>query len=287
MAEAAETTTETTTDTAATTETATAAAATAAATTTEVKADWPQDWRTKLSPDEKHAKQLATFASPQALFDSYNVLRQKLSSGELKSNLPDKATPEQLAAWRAENGIPENPEGYGIEAKDNPTIPGFLKFAHEKNMHPALVKDLLDYNKQEVERQKEVREQESAQLRQETEDTLRKEWGEDYRRNTNLLTQLLDSTAADADLKTDILETVKMNAGLARWLMQISNIHNPVATILPAGNNNPAGAIDDEISSIEKLMGDHSSDYWRGPKAEKMQSRYKELITARDTLKKR
>ena len=38
----------------------------------------------------------------------------------------------------------------------------------------------------------------------------------------------------------------------------------------------------DEIASIEKLMGDRSSDYWRGPKANDIQQRYRDLVEARD-----
>lgn len=33
-----------------------------------------------------------------------------------------------------------------------------------------------------------------------------------------------------------------------------------------------------ELEEIQKLMGDRRSDYWRGPRAEKLQARYLELL---------
>ena len=53
---------------------------------------------------------------------------------------------------------------------------------------------------------------------------------------------------------------------------------------MPTGSGNAGKSVQDEIASIEKLMGDRSSDYWRGPKAAEIQQRYRSLIDARDDL---
>jgi hypothetical protein len=42
------------------------------------------------------------------------------------------------------------------------------------------------------------------------------------------------------------------------------------------------GAIDAELAEMLPLLGDRQSTYWRGPKAETMQERYRALIAARD-----
>jgi len=54
---------------------------------------------------------------------------------------------------------------------------------------------------------------------------------------------------------------------------------------VPPGTGDIGAAIGDEIANIEKLMGNKASDYWRGPKAEKMQERYRQLVAARDKQK--
>ena len=67
--------------------------------------DWSDDWRSKMAGgDAKEAKRLERFASPKEVFKSYRAFETRLSSGELKSALPKDAKPEQLTAWRAENG---------------------------------------------------------------------------------------------------------------------------------------------------------------------------------------
>src|SRR5688572_23894721 len=76
-------------------------------------ADWPADWRQKLAgEDKKTLERLGRMASPADLLKSYRALEQKISAGELKKGLPENATPEQVAEWRREQGLPEKPEGY-------------------------------------------------------------------------------------------------------------------------------------------------------------------------------
>ena len=47
--------------------------------------------------------------------------------------------------------------------------------------------------------------------------------------------------------------------------------------VLPAGSPE-ARTISEEKASIEKLMGDKNSDYWKGPRAQGLRERYVELI---------
>jgi hypothetical protein len=69
-----------------------------------------------------------------------------------------------------------------------------------------------------------------------------------------------------------------------RWLATTARELNPGATVVPAGGDQ-AGAINDEIGKLEKMMGNHGSEYWKGPNAAKNQERYRQLIEARDRRK--
>lgn len=101
-------------------------------------ADWPDDWREKLSAgNEKLAKRLARFSSPEALLKSWQSLEQKLSSGEFKRQLAADASDEEKAAWRAENGIPDKPEGYEL-----PTIKGHEWSDVDKTIANGFLADL-------------------------------------------------------------------------------------------------------------------------------------------------
>ncbi len=97
------------------TTTAPAATVTTTPVVTESKTAWGEDWREKLAKgDEKKLKSLQRFASPEALTDSYMSAAERIRSGELKTVLPKDAKPEELAAWRKENGIPETPDKYDL-----------------------------------------------------------------------------------------------------------------------------------------------------------------------------
>jgi hypothetical protein len=76
---------------------------------------FPASWRDDLSgPDKAFRKTLDRFDSPAALARAYKELTTRLSSGDLRSTKPppDNATPEQVAAWRAEQGLPQNAAAY-------------------------------------------------------------------------------------------------------------------------------------------------------------------------------
>jgi len=71
-----------------------------------------------------------------------------------------------------------------------------------------------------------------------------------------------------------------------KWLIDMALVANPATTLVPGAGDNIVGAVDDEIKSIETLMRSKTSEYWKGPKAYDMQKRYRELVTARDNMKK-
>lgn len=261
--------------------------------TKDVKATWPEDWRDQMANgDEKVRKQLDRFASPKDVTNAWRAFQVKLSAGELKSTLPKDAKPEDVAKWRTENGIPEKhtdykmPDGIVVGDADKPLIDLFLQDMHGKNASPEMVQTAVaSYYK--------IQEQQAAAIaeadvshKDEMENTLRAEWGAEYRGNVNAITSMLST--APGGIKDKIL-SARMADGRAimndpdvlRWFATTSRELNPVATVVPSGGDQ-MGAITDELAGIEKLMGNRQSEYWKGPKADAMQARYRTLVAARD-----
>jgi hypothetical protein len=128
--------------------------------------------------------------------------------------------------------------------------------------------------------------------KQTTEDALRAEWGNDYRVNINAIGGLLDTAPKEVseavlNARTSDGKAIMNDPAIVRWFVQLAREANPVATLVPGSAGTGPQAIDTEISSIEKLMGNKNSEYWKGPTADKMQSRYRELLEARDRMKSR
>src|SRR3990167_11368320 len=70
---------------------------------------WDDGWREKIAgTDEKLLKRLERYPSVKAATDALIEAQTKIRSGEVKFTLKDSATPEEIATWRKDNGIPED-----------------------------------------------------------------------------------------------------------------------------------------------------------------------------------
>ena len=259
---------------------------------------WPDDWRQRVTTDEKHSKTLERFASPKALFESYASLRQRVDSGELKLQkpFPDKGTPEEQTAWRKSNGLPEKPTDYKLEFEDGlvfgdadkPVVDEFLASAHSLNMPEPQVKGMLRWYHSLQEKTAERREQADTEFLQKSEDALRTEWGNEYRRNINLVKGLVETIPenvreAFVGARLASGEAMINHPDVARWLVSTARTVNPVSTVVPGAGGNVAAAIEDEIGQIETTMRTDRKKY---NSDDKMQARLRELYNARDRAKK-
>ncbi len=302
-ATAAATTTQAATSTAATA-TATQAATTTTQAATAVQATWREDWRETYakSPDGKvdqeKMMQLSRYASPPAAFDALIAAKNKIRSGEYKSTVPfpDKGTPEEQLAWRKEAGIPEAPDKYEVKLNgkalsddERAEVQDFLKVAHASNMSPAHVNAVLQHAREQQQKDDEAVAQMDASQKQQTEDALRAEWGPDFRRNENMVSNFLASVPESvrdkfANARLDDGTLLKNSVEMQRWLAKQAFDQGIVTTVVPGSGGTIATSIDDELKSIEGWMkapkgSPDNAKYW---KDEKVQARYRDLLDARE-----
>lgn len=262
--------------------------------TTELSTDaWGEDWRKNYAgDDDKMSKRLERYASPKAALDALVAAQNKISSGELKSALQPDASDEEKVQWRADNGVPEKFEDYEVELpnglvvgeEDKPVVDSFLEAAHKSNLHPNQVNDALAWYYDNQDKMAEQLETQDAEAKQSGEDALRVEWGTDYRRNIQLANNLLDQ--APDGLKEQIMgarladgSPLGNNPDALNWLVGMSRKINPIATVVPSSGTNAVQAIETELASLKSMMGDKTSEYWKGDSAAKNQERYRELLS--------
>jgi hypothetical protein len=259
----------------------------------EVKSDWPDNWREKYSTDPKVLKRLERYASPKAALDALFAAQTKISSGELKTALKPDSTPEEKAAWRVDNGIPATPAEYDIALPDGRVVgeadkaivDEFLKTAHESNLHPSQVKDALGWYFTKQDQEVAARDARDVESKMKSEDVLRAEFGQDYRKNVTLAKQLLDS--APDGVGEQIMggrlpdgTPIGNSPEVIRWLVGLSRELNPIGTVVPGSGTNAVQAVESEMAALRSKMGDRTSDYWKGPTAARNQERYRELTSA-------
>lgn len=265
----------------------------------DAKGYWPDDWREKAANgDAKVSQRLGRYASPEAVATALIAAQNRISSGELKTVLGKDAKPEEIATWRKENGIPETAAKYDLQLGDGlvvgkddlPLVNKFLEAAHGTNQTPDQVKASLRAYYAVQESITQQRAEADMQAQDDATDSLRAEWGNEFKRNMNQISGLMDSVGGKG-LKDQFLSgrladgtPIGSSPAALKMLLSLALINNPAGTVVPAGGGNMMQSVEDEISKIEEGMRKNRTAY---DKDEKTQARYRELLGAREQLKTR
>jgi hypothetical protein len=254
---------------------------------------WQDDWRAKAAgTDEKMLKRLERYSTPKDALNALAHVQTRISAGELRSALPKDAKPEEIAAWRTENGIPEAADKYDLKLsdgltigdEDKPIIGEFLKAGLEVNLNNSQASKVVDWYYGEVERQTEAREAADQQAATAAQDALHAEWGPEYRANINMIESLLDTAPNGVKDKFKFGRLadgtpIMADPDTIRWINGMARQINPVTSIVPNAGGDLAGAIDSEIAGIEKVMRTDRKAYNAD---DKMQARLRDLYSARE-----
>ena len=255
-------------------------------------ADWPTDWREKAAGgDAKKLQRLGRFTSPQALADAFIATQNKLA--ETRPALTKDAKPEELAAYRTALGIPETPEKYDLTGLDfdqteKAMVDKFLTSAHSANMTPTQVRASLEAFTKLSEDARNTRLSDDEALKTKAEDKLRSDWGNEYRTNINLITNLLDGAPSgfrDKFLHGRLSDGTPIGSDpdALQFLVNLARERNPAGVVVPSGVATES-AVMDELSKIEKVMRTDRAAY---NKDEAMQARYRELLVYRENQRLR
>jgi hypothetical protein len=254
-----------------------------------VETKWPSDWREQLAAgDDKRLKQLQRYSDYTAFANKAFSLEAKLSSGEYRRPLPKDATPEQVAEWRKENGLPEKAEDYKIELpngvvlgeSDKETVAELQKFGFEKNLPPSTLNELTSWYYSRQDQLSKAQEVSDQNYHEESKDSLMAEWGlKDYRQNISAMASVRDQMPqglADRILagRTADGKLIGDDPTFLKWFASVSRELNPHASVvgLDAGRT-----VDGELETIRKLRREDPTKY---DQDKAMQARELELITA-------
>ena len=74
------------------------------------------------------------------------------------------------------------------------------------------------------------------------------------------------------------------DVGVLRWLADRAREYNPTLALVPGDPASAAKTIGEEVANLQALMGKKDSEYWKGPKAQQLQERYRKLLEAKERL---
>lgn len=187
---------------------------------------WPDTWREEMAAATANEKALELFkryASPTEFAKAHVSLVEKLRTGELKRAMPppegaDEAT---IKAWREERGLPPTPDDYKVptlagvdfENLDETTRADLNEFrtaAHGTNMTQTQADAAMGVAIKLAERQMERQADADAANMERLDDTLRAEWGREFKQNLRTTHAWLTQQFGDA---TDAILLARMPDG--------------------------------------------------------------------------
>lgn len=273
-----------------------------------VPATWPTDWRERAAKENaENLRYLKRYKSPESALTGLFNLRSRMDSGEFRKAMPsleglsEEKASEAMTAWRAEAGVPEKaeayyeglPEGMKIADADKPYVDNYFAKMHARGISAQDAHEGLQaYYEGQVQAEEAQHEKDSLH-RQEAEDTLRAEWGPEYRANLNGMHALFDAQAPEG--LREKLFSARMADGVPlgddpdvlRFLVGMGREMNPGGTVTPAPGMDAAQTIKDEIADLERQSADtkgKESDYWANSNK---QARLRELYEIEEKMKRR
>lgn len=241
--------------------------------------------------DDKFKSTLERYASPADAGKAFREARATISGGAYKQAPGEGATEDDIKAYREANGIPleaggymENlPEGLVVGDDDKEIMGDFLSALHSENVPPSVAHKAIEWYNGFAEKQQDQLAEIDHTHHTETEDSLRQEWGSDYRANINLVGALVENTFGE-EIKEAILNARDMEGraimnipGVVQGFAQLARQINPISQVVKPGGD-PVTTLNDEIESIEKVMKEDRTKY---NKDDKMQKRLLELYDIR------
>ncbi len=267
---------------------------------------WPSTWREDYAGDnEQKLDFLKRFQNPHAAIDSVFGMRQRIAQGEYVRNvsLPDNATEEQVAEWRAERGLPVAPTDYeialpeGIEKfEDLPEVAqerlGHVREVfHQHNFTPEQAAAVLELHNELFNGQAEDEVAFDAVQRDQIEDHLRAEWGPEYRDNIALNLRFMTAEFGNEDVARAVVEARLPNdpelgdlAGLRLAEVPFFNkFLNKMARLTTDGDfldggDGGTGGPESRIAEIERIMATDMGKYRR----EGLDKEYGELMNLQE-----
>jgi hypothetical protein len=274
-------------------------------------AGFPETWRHDMAAgDRAFLKTLDRFDSPAAVAKAYKELTTKLSSGELRAAKPpgDNATPEELAAWRLDHGLPENAAAYvaGLAFADG-TVPGesdqpllanFAELAAKGSWTGEQYNDAVGWYFAMQDRLAAQRQLAEAEFKAQATSDLIREWGTDYTLNRNVVSQFFDRNFPH-QFKIDVFNArlpdgriLANDPAFNKAILELAKLVNPAASMLPNASGAGLSNVKSRIAEIEAkyMRAAHGSDawksYWSGDSGARMQQEYRGLVAAREQARR-
>lgn len=230
----------------------------------------PDNWRELMAGgDEKKLAQLQRFKSPGDYSNAYFEAQNKLRSGEYKKAAPpENATPEQMKAWREDQGLPADASAYEIaglnmDGADDlaaERVAKLQKAAYDGKLSKDSWNNIVKAYNDIAEEAKAEQVMRDASNRDTCEDRLRQELGAMYRPSLAMVKRHLGTRLGD--LADDILNGARLSDGrrlsdipdVVNYFLNAASAMDGEVAMPAVGMDRGGKSVADEIAEIENIM---------------------------------
>lgn len=245
--------------------------------------------------DAAYLKQLERYQTPEAAGKALQAAQARIKEGFKSEPFPDKGTPEQQAAWRTQNSVPDKAdaylanvgEGIVIGEDDKEIFQSFAEKLHAANLPQSAMNAAAQWYMEWQEERQTAVEDLNRQRITELDDELATKYGPaEYRLSKNnistALSQFFSEGAVQKMQGAMVGEYGLFNDKeiLEGFMQMARTIHPPH---LPVGHgNDPGKSIDARLAELDAMR---KSNYDAWMKNEPARKEQRELLEAKARIK--
>lgn len=235
-----------------------------------------QTLREQLSGgDEKLLNHLGRYKSVDAISKAFREARQAAQNAGKPITLGDKATPEEVKAYREAYGIPDDAAAYPGDFRadfkpsdaDKAILGEFKTAMHAKNVPPQAAAAALEWYQDFAQAQQQELDGTLVRVAKETQQNLRSEWGGEYDGNIGAIQELMTSQLGkdgfNEMMGMRLMDGSRLqdHAPFVKMMAQISTDYYGSNAIFNGDIETTSKTIDEKLADYRKMQVDDPEKY--------------------------
>lgn len=217
-------------------------------------------------------KQLERHKSIDSISKSFKEARNAAKTAGRPITLSDKATEDEVKAYREAMGIPAEAAAYPVDFRqdykasdaDKEILGGFKEYMHAKNADPRAASAALEWYQDFAAAQQQELSANLAKVAKETQSALRNEWGGEYDGNLNAAQQLMTAQLGEEGFK-DMMGLRLMDGSRLQDNQAFVKMMAQVGADYYGGNAIMTGDVETTAKTIDQKIADYREMQTKDP----------------------
>lgn len=257
-----------------------------------------QAFREKLAGgDEKLLKELQRYKSIESIGKAFRDNKKAASERKAPLRLSEKATDDEIKAYREAVGIPDEPDAYPVDFRedykasdaDKAILGEFKQAMHAGNVDPHAAKVAIEWYQDFAQAQQQEMDGRLAAVAKQTQADLRSEWGGEYDGNIGAIREFMTAQLGDEGFERmmglRLIDGSRLqdDPAFVKMMAQVSTDYYGSNAIYNGDIEATSKTVQERIDELLKLRTDDPEKY----KSDSVQAEITKLYAQRDRINAR